>query len=63
MLGDRYGFRPIPSFIPEHEFDLIIKEALVFDREKVQTLKEWYRKDSNALPPVYVLQVITVSCR
>ena len=57
MLGDRYGYRPIPSFIPEQEFDLIIKEALVFDRQKVETVQSWYIKDSNALPPVYVLQV------
>jgi WD40 repeat protein len=53
LLGDRYGWRPLPAEIPADEFEKII--AKVAKDEKV-LLEKWYRRDDNALPPVYCLQ-------
>jgi WD40 repeat protein len=53
LLGDRYGWRPLPAEIPADEFEKII--AKVTKDEKV-LLEKWYRRDDNALPPVYCLQ-------
>ncbi len=63
LLGDRYGWQPIPEVIPENEMKLIgdqIIEAdnkevrLIWDEEK--NIEGWYRLDTNAKPPAYVLQ-------
>ena len=68
LLGDRYGWEPLPEEIPETEFDEIKKviaaDKVTFDgiaREATGLsasglLDKWYRLDSNAVPPVYVLQ-------
>ena len=58
LLGERYGHRPIPNSIPETEFDVLITKARVFDSDKVELLKSWYRKDSNSIPHAYILQVL-----
>ena len=47
LLGDRYGWRPLPYEIPVDEFDMII--AKVTKQEEL-LLKRWYRLDKNALP-------------
>ena len=54
LLADRYGWRPLPSAIPLD--DLAAIEAAtqqIGDRER---LHEWYRRDDNAVPPVFVLR-------
>ena len=53
LLGDRYGWQPIPSEIPADEFMQVI--PLVTNEEK-DLLGQWYRRDDNAAPPVYCLQ-------
>jgi len=52
LLGDRYGWRPLPAEIPAEEFDQLT--AGLPDVEK-EFLEEWYRLDANAVPPVYCL--------
>jgi WD40 repeat protein len=68
LLGDRYGWEPLPEEIPESEyaqvlrviasntdlFDAISREDTEF--EALTLLERWYRLDMNAVPPVYVLQ-------
>jgi hypothetical protein len=54
LLGDRYGWRPVPSKIPVGEFDEIYKRTK--DELDKQLLKEWFRRDDNAVPPIYDLQ-------
>src|ERR1700690_1390389 len=44
LLGDRYGWRPLPARIPVSELD---PRAVAGD---------WYKLDENAVPPEYVLQ-------
>ena len=54
LLGDRYGWRPPPSYIPAAEYQQIVQHvSATADRE---LLDQWYRRDDNAVPPEYVLQ-------
>ena len=62
LLGERYGHRPIPNSILETEFETILSKAKVFDSDKVELLKSWYRKDTNSQPPAYILQVSLSKC-
>ena len=53
LLGEKYGWQPIPEIIPGVEMDAILKVL----SEDVKTLiNKWYRLDVNAIPPEYVLQ-------
>lgn len=52
MIGDRYGWVPLPFSIEISEFKEILSHAT--DDEK-QELQEWYKKDYNQLPASYTL--------
>jgi len=54
LLGDRYGWRPPPAEVPADEFEAI--RAGVTDVEAAAALDEWYKRDDNAAPPLYLLQ-------
>jgi len=54
LLGDRYGWRPLPPDIPAEEFELLKKA--VSGVEEQALLEKYYRLDDNAVPPVYCLQ-------
>ncbi len=63
LLGNRYGARPLPAEIPATEFEQILqrvtakrKKTLVYNDNLPNQFKGWYRRDDNAVPPVYVLQ-------
>jgi hypothetical protein len=59
MLGDRYGYRPFPAKIAREEYELLVSIA---ERENVDdraVIMEWYRRDDNAVPAEYILQVFT----
>ncbi|XP_064187441.1 NACHT domain- and WD repeat-containing protein 1 [Anguilla rostrata] len=58
LLGNRYGYRPIPRLIPENEFELLLSK-LTKDQEGVGLLTDWFWKDDNSVPSTYVLQPIT----
>jgi len=53
LLGERYGWRPIPPQIEAGQFDRL---ATVMSREDAARLRGWYRLDGNAVPPEYVLK-------
>jgi WD40 repeat protein len=53
LLGDRYGWQPVPNKIPTDEMEQL--QAHFNDRES-SLIGKWYREDTNALPPEYVLQ-------
>lgn len=53
LLGDKYGWQPIPEIIPEQEMNPILEILTGDDKELV---KSWYRLDENSIPPDYVLQ-------
>ncbi len=61
LLGNRYGWQPLPEKIPADEFDQILKHTPDLDERKL--LETWYRRDDNAAfevdnitVPVYDLQ-------
>ncbi len=60
LLGNRYGWRPLPEEISVDEFQALElaaeQVAISMNAPAATVLREWYRKDQNALPPVYLLQ-------
>ena len=55
LLGDRYGWRPLPEEIPDNEFREI--EKRVEDSMHKKRIAQWYVRDENATPAaVYCLQ-------
>lgn len=53
LLGDKYGWQPIPPSIPEKEMSLLL--SAMNDEEK-DLITGWYRLDENAVPAEYLLQ-------
>ena len=53
LLGDRYGWRPLPTRVPAAEFDAI--RALRTDSASRELLGRFYARDDNALPAEYLL--------
>ena len=60
LLGNRYGWRPLPEEISVEEFHTLEHAAAQIpgsaDKSAITVLREWYREDTNAAPPVYLLQ-------
>jgi WD40 repeat protein len=54
LLGQRYGWRPLPSRIKAREFQAI--RDRIADSEDRVLVESWYRRDDNALPPEYLLK-------
>ncbi len=55
LLGDRYGWRPLPEEISTAEFEQLARAAAA-EPASFQILEQWYRRDDNAVPPVHVLR-------
>nr|XP_002732217.1 PREDICTED: leucine-rich repeat and WD repeat-containing protein KIAA1239-like [Saccoglossus kowalevskii] len=55
ILGDKYGWRPLPPTIPSNDF-LKFQEHL--DDSGRALLNKWYLHDDNAVPASYTLQPI-----
>jgi hypothetical protein len=55
--GQKYGYRPIPTYIVSSELAML-REVLVTMGNDVSLLDKWYRPDFNAVPPVSILQPI-----
>lgn len=53
MLGDRYGWVPLPNIIEKNEFGKIIQNL---DIEKKEYLASWYYEDANQIPISYILK-------
>jgi WD40 repeat protein len=53
LLGDRYGWRPLPSDIPAALFPGIRAEA---STGELALLDRWYRLDHNSVPPSFRLE-------
>ena len=51
ILGDKYGFRPLPASITEDEYKKILEVA----QEKA-FIEDMYALDTNCVPPMYVLK-------
>jgi hypothetical protein len=62
LLGDRYGWRPLPPQIAADEFEALLEQVpagergqLLWEASQRQDEKGWYRRDDNAVPPQYCL--------
>jgi hypothetical protein len=53
LLGEKYGWQPIPEIIPEEEMTAILK---VLSEDDKKLLIKWYWLDENAVPAEYILQ-------
>ncbi|HEX2120633.1 MAG TPA: DUF4062 domain-containing protein [Thermoanaerobaculia bacterium] len=49
LLGDRYGWAPLPAAVREDEFEALVREDTAGD------VRQWYRRDDNNVPVVYRL--------
>jgi hypothetical protein len=60
LLGNRYGWRPLPEEISVEEFHTLEHAAAQIpssaDKSAVAVLREWYREDTNVVPPTFLLQ-------
>jgi WD40 repeat protein len=57
LLGERYGWCPLPPQIPAREFAQIAKRTRAPHDHAL--LMQWYRRDDNAVTPQYCLQART----
>ena len=55
LIGDRYGWIPVPEDIPQKLFEAV-QEARDPTAGDVSLLREWYRLDETTEPPVYRLR-------
>nr|XP_002741812.1 PREDICTED: leucine-rich repeat and WD repeat-containing protein KIAA1239-like [Saccoglossus kowalevskii] len=58
FLCQKYGYRPFPPKIPADEFEAM-RDVLNGDGKSVDILNDWFQKDANAVPPIYILQPIS----
>jgi WD40 repeat protein/tetratricopeptide (TPR) repeat protein len=63
LLGDRYGWQPLPEIIPADLFAQLrerlapaMKQLFEWRDSPSPDAKGWYRRDDNAVPPVYELR-------
>lgn len=54
LLGDRYGWRPLPETVPADLFERLRPLMKAEGPQAVAALK-WYKRDDNAVPAEYVL--------
>lgn len=59
FLGQKYGYRPIPTYIESQEFSKIIGILNELNVSEVELLYTWYREDTNAIPSTFILQPIS----
>jgi WD40 repeat protein/signal recognition particle GTPase len=52
LLGDRYGWQPLPAKIEAKEFQKLLKQM---SNEEQARLNQWYKQDQNAVPSEYCL--------
>lgn len=63
LMGDRYGWRPLPPAIEAAEFATIRTRARALALPHRDLLEQWYRRDDNAVPAAYVLRPRDVGYR
>ncbi|ESO82088.1 hypothetical protein LOTGIDRAFT_135306 [Lottia gigantea] len=58
FLGQKYGYRPLPTHVLVREFEML-RECARNVPSELELLDEWYKRDNNSVPPVYVIQPIS----
>ena len=54
LLGNRYGWQPLPYAIKASEFEALLTH--IPEKENQDLLTSWYKRDDNGVPPMYLLQ-------
>ena len=54
LLAQKYGYKALWPNIPQEDFTLLL--AAVEDTASKELIQRWYKLDTNARPPEYVLQ-------
>jgi Domain of unknown function (DUF4062)/WD domain, G-beta repeat len=52
LVGDRYGWRPVPATLPADRFVAMVAAA----PQDAELLGGWYRHETNSIPATYVLR-------
>jgi len=55
LLGNRYGWRPVPNTIEKSEFEMIRAYVKGRNQKWHELLASWYEEDQNQLPASYIL--------
>lgn len=55
-MGQKYGYRPLPTKILDNEFNMIVN---ILEESDANLLKLWYKLDANSVPNVFVLQPVS----
>ncbi|XP_060597437.1 NACHT and WD repeat domain-containing protein 2-like [Ruditapes philippinarum] len=58
FLGQKYGYRPIPTHIDADEFNML-RDCIQNEADELELIDVWYRRDYNTIPAVYILQPIS----
>ncbi|XP_052687210.1 NACHT domain- and WD repeat-containing protein 1-like isoform X2 [Crassostrea angulata] len=60
IIGDRYGFRPVPIEISEKVFETLkeFAQRITTKPHAIKLMETWYKLDENCLPSKYILQPI-----
>ena len=58
LIGDKLGPRPYPCRIRSDEFQILYEQGRQEGKD-VLLVDEWFVRDDNVLPAVYVLQPVT----
>lgn len=56
LLGERYGWCPLPAHIEAAEFEAVRNRIAPRDRSLIGS---WYKRDDNSVPPEYLLKART----
>ncbi|RDD38573.1 NACHT and WD repeat domain-containing protein 2 [Trichoplax sp. H2] len=59
LLGQKYGYRPLPVQIDSVEFNKLLASIKSDHEADRLLLQEWYYEDTNSIPPVNILQPIS----
>ena len=57
ILGDKYGYRPLPPSVDAGEFEQLLK--FMDQSDDKLNITSWYLRDDNSVPPCYVLQPVS----
>ena len=57
-MGQKYGHFPLPYQITAFNFQLI-RTVLLANQKPIELLDQWYKEDTNTVPPTYILQPIS----
>ena len=62
MLGNRFGYQPLPYAFIAKEFEILFNEAKEIKHPDAEVLHKWYSRDDNNVPPVYCIKVWYMLC-